>query len=472
MQGRFFVVTNINGQLVPFYKSSAGTSGKTQGAWYPFFGYTGAWLVKGGIDKATSKMSYSSEIDRVTNLLNENLVFPDKYINRVTNTVKDTDGNTMFDFNDFFKVNRLWKITDDFSTGTKADYSIKGLKENTRSESGAVALITGLNTTELDSSDTPKENSEWLNLISKNAKLVSLGANTKAEGTNARGTTYKGITTKQRNGSKLTKYSEFNSDGKIIPNGGRIMTPAEFIKEFNIEQWEQDILKDATEIKIYEINSYDWGYPIGYMYQDSIDALVSYPDSYLPSRQRSFLGRNNIEIRRLEEINDKEKIYEQSLSRNTKNPNRNILKEDKIFTKSGKISEVGFRKVDKTSDSSFVFRYNANIDEINAKYTEAQVALEQSTETIDELRADTKADINLISTPVSKIVEELSRLKTLNEKLDWLKNNNLLSPININGKEYNTIDYSDRVMVLMKVGKYNIPFYISTGQAGFFPVSK
>ena len=79
---------------------------------------------------------------------------------------------------------------------------------------------------------------------------------------------------------------------------------------------------------------------------------------------------------------------------------------------------------------------------------------------------DTKADVNLISTPVSKIVEELSKLKTLNEKLDWLKNNNLLSPININGKEYNTIDYSDRVMVLMKVGKYNIPFYISTGQAG------
>jgi hypothetical protein len=79
---------------------------------------------------------------------------------------------------------------------------------------------------------------------------------------------------------------------------------------------------------------------------------------------------------------------------------------------------------------------------------------------------DAKADIDLISTPVSKIVEELSKLNTLNEKLNWLKNNKLLSPININGKEYNTIDYSDRVMVLMKIGKYNIPFYISTGQAG------
>jgi hypothetical protein len=78
----------------------------------------------------------------------------------------------------------------------------------------------------------------------------------------------------------------------------------------------------------------------------------------------------------------------------------------------------------------------------------------------------TNTGINLISTPVSKIVEELSKLQTLNEKLDWLKKNNLLSNISINGKDYNIIDYSDRVMVLMKVGKYNIPFYISTGQAG------
>lgn len=174
MQGRFFVVAKINGQLVPFYKSSAGTSGKTQGDWYPFFGYTGAWLVKGGIDKATGKMSYSPEIDRVTDILNENLVFPDKYINRVTNTVKDTDGNTMFDFNDFFKVNRLWQKVDNISTGSKANYFIKRLKENTRSESGAVALITGLNTTELDSSDTPKANSEWFNLINKNIELAAL----------------------------------------------------------------------------------------------------------------------------------------------------------------------------------------------------------------------------------------------------------------------------------------------------------
>ena len=97
---------------------------------------------------------------------------------------------------------------------------------------------------------------------------------------------------------------------------------------------------------------------------------------------------------------------------------------------------------------------------------EAQAEIDKLIPVEKATTTDTKADINLISTPVSKIVEELSKLKTLNEKLDWLKNNNLLSPININGKEYNTIDYTDRVMVLMKVGKYNIPFYISTGQAG------
>lgn len=170
MQGRLFVVAKINNQLVPFYKSSAGTSGKTQGAWYPFFGYTGAWLVKGGVEKASGKMSYSPEIDRVTNLLNENLVFPDKYIDRSTNTVKNTNGDVAIDFNQFFKVNRLWQKEFGSQTGTRTNYEIKGLKENTTSESALVALITGLNTTELDSSDTPRENSEWLNLIIKNAK--------------------------------------------------------------------------------------------------------------------------------------------------------------------------------------------------------------------------------------------------------------------------------------------------------------
>jgi hypothetical protein len=75
----------------------------------------------------------------------------------------------------------------------------------------------------------------------------------KAEGTNARGTTYKGETT-EKDGLKVTKYSEFRPDGKRISKGGRIMTPAEFIEEYNItdEEW-LDSLEGATEIRIYEV---------------------------------------------------------------------------------------------------------------------------------------------------------------------------------------------------------------------------
>ncbi|NBU06003.1 MAG: hypothetical protein EBT39_06590, partial [Sphingobacteriia bacterium] len=136
MQGRLFVVAKINGQLVPFYKSSAGTSDKIQGDWYPFFGYTGAWLVKGNVDKATGKMPYSPEIDKVAELLNKNFVFPDMYINRATNLIKDQSGKVVYDFNNHFKINRLWKKEFQSQTGTKLDYKIKGLKENTRTESG------------------------------------------------------------------------------------------------------------------------------------------------------------------------------------------------------------------------------------------------------------------------------------------------------------------------------------------------
>jgi len=75
----------------------------------------------------------------------------------------------------------------------------------------------------------------------------------KQEGTNLRGTTYKGETT-EKDGLKVTKYSEFRSDGKRISKGGRIMTPAEFIKEYNIiDQDYLDSLEGATEIRIYEV---------------------------------------------------------------------------------------------------------------------------------------------------------------------------------------------------------------------------
>jgi len=89
--------------------------------------------------------------------------------------------------------------------------------------------------------------------------------------------------------------------------------------------------------------------------------------------------------------------------------------------------------------------------------------------TVSQAQPTTKATIegtSIITTPVADIVTELNKLSTFQEKLNWLKDKGLLSPININGKQYDTIDYNGRVMVLMKIGQYNIPFYISTGQAG------
>ena len=143
-----------------------------------------------------------------------------------------------------------------------------------------------------------------------------------------------------------------------------------------------------------------------------------------------------------------------------------------IVEKIYKNSKNEFSRVNKPNLEIVTKALNQNLEErysrldqavkvLKTKYDAELAALETNV-----VSTDAKSDINLISTPVSKIVEELSKLKTLNEKLDWLKNNNLLSSININGKEYNIIDYSDRVMVMMKIGKYNIPFYISTGQAG------
>lgn len=101
------------------------------------------------------------------------------------------------------------------------------------------------------------------NLPNKEASLKALNAelaalegtvsDKKAEGTNARGTTYKGETT-EKDGLKVTEYSEFRPDGKRISKGGRIMLPAEFIEEYNItDQDFLDSLERATEIKIYEV---------------------------------------------------------------------------------------------------------------------------------------------------------------------------------------------------------------------------
>jgi hypothetical protein len=125
-----------------------------------------------------------------------------------------------------------------------------GVSEIRISKTGAAASVTFE-----DSEGNTFQGEVVLNSnTSYDAELAALSTtDTKAEGTNARGTTYKGETT-EKDGLKVTKYSEFFPDGKRISKGGRIMTPAEFIKEYNItDQDYLESLEGATEIRIYEV---------------------------------------------------------------------------------------------------------------------------------------------------------------------------------------------------------------------------
>jgi hypothetical protein len=69
--GRDAIVFNIDGAIVPVYRSSKGTSSKTKGEWYPFFFNGGDWLVKAGAD--TYKNGYNNPIiKQILDSLNKN----------------------------------------------------------------------------------------------------------------------------------------------------------------------------------------------------------------------------------------------------------------------------------------------------------------------------------------------------------------------------------------------------------------
>ena len=81
VNGREFVVANINGVLLPFYKSSSGTDGKHKNQWYPFFGIgdsvhgeKGNWLIKDGIKEM--EVGYGiDQISKIQKILNENFAY-------------------------------------------------------------------------------------------------------------------------------------------------------------------------------------------------------------------------------------------------------------------------------------------------------------------------------------------------------------------------------------------------------------
>jgi hypothetical protein len=103
MKGRFFVLAKVRNIHLPFYISSEGTSGKNAGEWYPFFGETSSWVVKGGLGPK-GKMPYHSEVDKVTELLNQNLILPDRFFSlkggKIGNQVRENEPSfVVFDLN-------------------------------------------------------------------------------------------------------------------------------------------------------------------------------------------------------------------------------------------------------------------------------------------------------------------------------------------------------------------------------------
>ena len=98
-------------------------------------------------------MKYSPEIDAVTKMLNENLIFPasDKSLTR--NAIYDKAAKkTIFDFNPYFKISNLETTALKVLHGgiRSGKYSVKGMQKNTMITSSVVAAITGLNPTNID----------------------------------------------------------------------------------------------------------------------------------------------------------------------------------------------------------------------------------------------------------------------------------------------------------------------------------
>jgi len=121
MQGRFFTIAKVGNFYLPFYISSQGTSGKSKGRWYPFFGFTGSWLIKG---KVTGKgeMVYSKEISAVQDILNNNFIIPTDYLTHfgqiISGGTPASPESIIYDINDDIKY-ESWFINYDRNAENK-----------------------------------------------------------------------------------------------------------------------------------------------------------------------------------------------------------------------------------------------------------------------------------------------------------------------------------------------------------------
>ncbi|MFA6274353.1 MAG: hypothetical protein WC662_04285, partial [Candidatus Paceibacterota bacterium] len=148
MQGRLFTLAKVGDFYLPFYISSNGTSGKKAGEWYPFFGYTGDWLVKGNVTP-DGKMEYSNKISAVQNLLNKNFKIPNNFFNQ-EGKMATTDGKPLFDLNSVAKY-QSWFVE------TKSSEFDKRRKD----ELTWVGEKTGLYPTKVTNTSEPSDDSAW-----------------------------------------------------------------------------------------------------------------------------------------------------------------------------------------------------------------------------------------------------------------------------------------------------------------------
>jgi hypothetical protein len=120
---RYVVLARVGNAHIPFYRSSSGTDGKIQGEWYPFFGHTGDWLIKGNIE-ADGSMHYLPEITEIQKKLNQYLVLPDTgYLNK--------DMDILSDENIFYSVGKDIPI-DNFKDSNEFKYRGDNIEEAIR----------------------------------------------------------------------------------------------------------------------------------------------------------------------------------------------------------------------------------------------------------------------------------------------------------------------------------------------------
>jgi hypothetical protein len=270
------------------------------------------------------------------------------------------------------------------------------IAKSTESEADAIQkgfdILTGVEAEKADVNDTTKADIE----------------RRRQEGTNARGTTYKGETI-EKDGLKVTKYSEFRSDGKRISKGGRIMTPEEFIEEYNItDQDFLDSLEEATEIRIYEVRVGEGGrsgisiqgtFPEGNIEMEVVGTELKALEQQPKSNQSEIKDKKaDIEKRRQEELTTLKvgDSYDVISSTGSFDGSWTVTEiTDKFYrlidSKGSKLNmdkirvEENLKRPDGVTETKY---RKSNRDKINAKYDAELKVLEQTQPNIEAKKAD------------------------------------------------------------------------------------